>query len=244
MSPEYINESLVHWTGRSKTENDALDILKTICEEQILRLTYCPNYSDKSYKPLSAMACFTEIPLNFSGQHCNQFGRFGIAFRKETMIEYGANPVLYTTNTHFERIKHIGTLLERMKDLEKDREWKEDPDIEPYQFTEDETIALMEIMELLQEYSHRKEDGIDYITYYQREWRLTFKVLPFAGSDSEFLAGMSCFYIRNGKSYHIFKFKREDVTYLIVPEAFASKAEPLAALLGCELKLYEREVNA
>lgn len=241
MSPEYISESLIHWTGRKKSDEESFEILKSICDEQILRLTYCPNYVHENYKPESVMVCFTEIPIRFSAQHCNKFGKFGIAFNKIAMIDYGANPALYTTNRHFERIKHIGTLLARMKDFEKDREWKED--LEPYQFSEDETIALMEVLELLQEYSYKNQDGSDYVNYYQREWRLTFNILPFAGGDTPLLPGMSCFYIKNGKAYHIFKFKKDDVKYLIVPESYRGRAESLAVLLGCEVKCYEREVD-
>lgn len=241
MHPQYLNETLIHWTGRAKSDSEAFEALEAICNERILRLSYCPSYVQVDFKKGTSMVCFTEVPLEHCDEHCARFGKFGLAFCKQAMIEYGTNPVLYTTAKHLERIKHIGSLLERMKDLEKDREWRQE--LEPYQFTEDETVAMLEVMGLLQEYSYKNADGTDYVTYYQREWRLTFNVLPFAGDNLPHAPGMSCFYSRNGISYPIFKFTESDVQYLIVPEVYESRAAHLAKSIGCDLKIYEREVH-
>jgi len=240
MSRKYVNESLIHWTGRGQTNDSAFSALKSICEENILRLTYCPNYVSTEYKPESAMVCFTDIPIKYSKEHCSKFGKFGIAFKKTKMIEYGANPALYTTGVHFERIKNVAGLLARMEDLEKDREWKEG--IEDYKFTEDETTALQEIGGFLQEYSYKNKDNSDYVTYYQREWRLTFKSLPFAGGTKVHKPGMSCFYTRNRQRYSIFKFSPDDVEFVVVPLKFWWRAKKLAKSLGCKLKIYEASV--
>ncbi|WP_249930347.1 hypothetical protein [Pseudoalteromonas aurantia] len=69
--------------------------------------------------------------------------------------------------------------MARMEDLEKDRGWKED--LEPYSFTEDETLAFQEVTDLLREYSYKNKAHSDDVTYYQRELRLIFRSLPFAG---------------------------------------------------------------
>ncbi len=137
------------------------------------------------------MVCFTDLPLSFSAEHCSKFGRCGIGFRKDAMIAYGANPVFYTTSKHLARIQHIETLLATMKELEKDREWKNA--IEKYPFSEDETVALMEVLEFLEEYSYKNEDDGPYLHYYQREWRLPLGILPFAGDNKPLEPGMSCF---------------------------------------------------
>lgn len=194
----YVNNTLVHWTGRGQTASDALSALTSICDEKLLRLSYYPNYVSEEYDKKSAMVCFTDIPLWHAKEHCRRFGKFGIGFKKEKMIGYGANPALYTTAQHFSRIKQLSVLLERMEDLEKDREWKEE--VEPYNFTEDETVAFQEVTDFLQEYSYKSQDHSEYVTYYQREWRLTFRSLPFAGENKPQNPGMSCFYTRNGKS--------------------------------------------
>lgn len=238
---KYINSSLIHWTGRAKNQDAACSILENICREQILRLTYCPTYVQENLKPRVAMACFTDIPLEHSHEHCSKFGQFGLAFNKQKMIEYGANPVLYTTRRHLDRIRNISNLLERMKDLEKDREWRSE--VEPFNFSVDETIALIEVLGLLQEYSYKNDDGTDYVTYFQREWRLTFETLPFAGGTTEHIPGTSSFYVREGISYGVFKFDKSDVEYIIAPAGYEERALDAASTLGCNVKIYESEVN-
>jgi len=237
----YISNELVHWTGRNQSDDSAFSTLQAICDEKILRLTYCPNYVNKEYNPESAMVCFTDIPLNKGKEHCSRFGKFGVGFNKIKMINYGANPALYTTGVHFKRIKKISNLLARMEDLEKDREWKDE--YEPYDFTEDETVAFQEVTDFLQEYSYKNQDDSDYVTYYQREWRIIFRSLPFAGRDKSHEAGMSCFYIRNGKSYGILKFDSDDIEFIIVPLRYWWRARKLAKQLNCALKIYEFSVR-
>lgn len=237
MGRRYINQELVHWTGRGKSNEEAFNILSTIVNERVLRLTYCPTYVSQEYKPMSSMVCFTDIPLRDSREHCSKFGRFGIAFKKKNMIEYGANPVFYTTLKHFDRVRNIARLLERMKDMEKDREWRER--VETYPFKEDETLATLEIIEFLQEFSYKNKDEADYLTYYQREWRLTFNALPSMGNGESKIPGTASFYIRNNTTYKIFNFDPNDVEYLIVPFRYWRKALKLKRELGCSLKIYE-----
>ncbi|UTW58854.1 hypothetical protein KFE96_00660 [Kordiimonas sp. SCSIO 12603] len=239
-SRNYVSNELVHWTGRAQNDESAMQALTSICQEKILRLSYCPNYVSDQFKKESAMVCFTDIPLRFAKEHCAIFGRFGIGFNKKSMIEYGANPALYTTKQHFDRIKKLTELLSRMEDLEKDREWKEA--FGDYSFKEDETVALQQVTGFLQEYSYRNEDDSEYVTYYQREWRLTFNSLPFAGSNKPHEPGMSCFYMRNKTSYPIFKFSSDDVAFIVVPDNFKTLGDKLAKGMNCELKIYEASV--
>jgi hypothetical protein len=240
-SRKYINNVLVHWTGRDKTDEDAMHTLTSICNEKILRLSYCPKYVHQEYKPKSEMVCFTDIPLRFAKEHCAKFGKFGIGFNKQKMIDYGANPALYTTVKHFDRIKKLADLLARIEDLEKDREWKQD--IEPYSFTEDETIAFQEVTDFLQEYSYKNNDFSDYVTYYQREWRLTFRSLTFADGKKSHEPGMSCFDNTDTNNYSLFKFNKEDVEYIVVPIRYWWPSIKLAKKIKCKLKIYEISVR-
>lgn len=240
-SRKYISNELVHWTGRKQTDENAMTALASICDEEILRLSYCPTYIQEKYKPEAAMVCFTDIPLRFAKEHCEKFGKVGIGFNKERMIKYGANPALYTTSAHFSRIRKLADLLARMEDLEKDREWKKE--LEPYSFNADETIAFQEVTDFLQEYSYGNNDNSDYVTYYQREWRLTFRSLPFAGDTKPHEPGMSCFYIRDGKSYGIFKFSQKDVEFIVVPLRYWCSGRKLAKIMHCKLKIYEVSVR-
>src|SRR5262249_16224008 len=113
---------------------------------------------------------------------------------------------------------------------------------ETYRFTEDETVALLETLGFLQEYAYRERTEFDAINYYQREWRLTFQVLPFAGGDADQNPGMSCFYTRNAVQYPTVAFGEHDVSYIIVPAAFADRAQAVASTIGCAVRVYEEEV--
>jgi hypothetical protein len=241
MKRRYVNSELVHWTGRNPPGNDAFQALSAICQEEILRLSFCPRYVQGKLKPNSAMVCFTDVPLKHSKEHCGNFGRFGIAFQKQNMISYGANPVFYTTGKHLKRIQEVAELTANLYQDYKDRDWKESG--EPYQFTDPQFLALNETIEFTQEYSYKNADNEDYATYYQREWRLTFNSLEFAGSGTPHTAGKSSFYNRDGDTHHIFKFAPEDVAYIIVPLRFYWQARKLAKKFNCGVKVYELAVG-
>ena len=184
------------------------------------------------------MVCFTDIPLKHSREHCKKFGRFGIGFKKTSLMRYGANPVLYTTSVHMDRIKKIITLLERMVDREKDREWRDE--LEPYAFEEDETCAFVGIAEFLQEYSYKNiNETADYVTYYQREWRLPFRALEFAGKGTPQAPGMGGFYIRDGIGYKTMAFAPADVDFIVVPIRYWREGRSLSKRLDCKLRIHE-----
>lgn len=232
---------LTHWTGRTGADVDAFAVLRSICAERLLRLSYCPTYVREDFQPRVSMVCFTDIPLKESAEHCQRFGRCGIAFKKDALIRYGANPVLYTTENYFNRIMSLSKLLDRLVDLEKDREWKEAA--EPYLFTEDQTWALLQTLGLLQDYRYMGRSDAEALNYAQREWRLTFQSLPFAGGNAVQEPGMSCFYVREGRSYETVAFAADDVSFLIVPREFEGIAASIAEELRCAVKIYEDEVT-
>lgn len=238
---KYCSDVLVHWTGRKSKNNidEAFEILRKICENQSLKLSYCPNYVSDELQPLSSMACFTDVPLRYSKEHCSKFGKVGIGFKKKNMIQYGANPVFYTTNKHFTRVNRLSDLCQKMLELEKDREWMQD--FVKYHFTEEETLALHEVLEYLQEYSYKGQDYNQYVTYYQREWRLTSRIFntvigePKAGEVT--IAGS-----QDGKPVFCFTFSEEDVYCIITPIRYYFKALKLSSLLGCKVVVYELSV--
>ena len=241
MKRNYINDELVHWTGRKRSEDEAFRILRSICDEQVLRLPYCPRYAQEGFQPKTAMACFTDVPLRHSKEHCGKFGKFGIGFHKERMISYGANPVFYTTGSHLERMREVYNLTSSLYELYKDRDWRED--VEPYQFTDKEFLALHEISEFTQEYSYKNNDSTDYLNYYQREWRLTFNSLKFTSGSDNSIPGEASFYIKDGDSHEIFNFSSDIVSYIIVPWRYYWKARELSKKLNCKLKIYEIAVD-
>ena len=219
-----MDETLLHFTGREKTDNDAFSDLTSICRSCELWLSYCPIFSKEKWEKRISMACFSDFSLSDSKKHSELFGKFAIGFNKAKLIDYGANPVFYTTPKHYNRIKSQLSLLERMEELEKDRGLRQE--FEPYQFTEDETFSLLIVSGLLQEYAY-KQDG-NRLNYLQREWRISFNSLPFAGQGKVLLPGMSSFKIVAEKSVGFLKFDKDDIEFIVVSKAFEEKAKALS----------------
>ncbi|MEM9687422.1 MAG: abortive infection system antitoxin AbiGi family protein [Bacteroidota bacterium] len=95
-NPYLINESLIHWTGRGKSIEDAFDNLTKIVESSSLRLSRNPINEKRTNTTVeTSMICFTDIPIEKSSNHCLKYGFIGIGFKKGDLIHYGANPVLY-----------------------------------------------------------------------------------------------------------------------------------------------------
>lgn len=127
-----------------------------------------------------------------------------------------------------------------MRDYEKDREWNFS--LEPTLFTEDETVALLEVMGFLQEYSYKNNDASGRTTYRQREWRLTYDIIPREADVTKHTPGK--YRIRmNARSIRFeFMFEEADVAFVVVPRAFEARARNLRIVSQCELKIFEDAV--
>jgi len=239
----YISETLVHWTGRGKTDDKSFEILKSIVLNQILYLSYCPNYGTPTTTPQmrdsitdrkTMMICFTDLPLRYSNEFCTKFGKFGVGFNKDVMMKYGANPVLYTTSKHLDRISEINKLINNLLSKEVDREWK--GEIESYQFTSDQLYSLFEVFGFTQEYAYKDRDN----NYYQREWRLNYETLPFeSGKGAEKVGNGGMHGMVNGKFMCEMKFAIEDIDYIIVPKSYYRKCSELTNIPKEKIKIYE-----
>lgn len=184
------------------------------------------------------MTCLTDMPLERSREHSLKFGKCAVGFNLEKLKSYGANPVFYATEKHYEHIRHLTSLVDRMKNMEKDREWKND--FEPYQFTEDETVSLMILSGLLQEYTHKRDDQRN--QHKQREWRIIFDALPFAGDNTYQSPGMSCFKIVNKNSVRFMNFDPHDIEYIVVPRSQQAEGTALAEQIDKPCKILEDEL--
>lgn len=244
---KYISNTLIHWTGRNKSSDDAFEILKKVISNQIIYLSYCPNYAT----PLSSdvlstrngindrktmMVCFTDLPLEYSKDFCSKFGTFGIGFKKENMIKYGANPVLYTTNQHLDRMKEISGLIGNLLAKEVDREWRSEG--EPYWFTTEQIYALNEVFGFTQEYMYKDRDN----NYYQREWRINYDTLPFESGNGAVKVGYGGMRgIVGGKFMCEMKFSLDDIDYLIIPEKYISRKDEFN--INIPILIYEEVVE-
>ncbi len=108
----YVSDELSHFVGRGKTEEEQYDLLVN----KILKLgwlTHGPCH-DPSLprgvsldfsKPISKdetigyqVVCFCDIPIADLEIHNGKYSKFGLAFKKEFLIDAGACPVFYVAN--------------------------------------------------------------------------------------------------------------------------------------------------
>ena len=247
MKPKFISDTLTHWTGRNKTDNEAFEIIEKIINSRKLLLTYCPNYPNLSKKGNMKimMVCFTDIPIELSHEHCSRFGSFGIGFSKEKFIKYGANPVLYTTDKMNDTVQIYISFLQKLHSLEVDRDWK-DARLNKgvgdyYQFTEEEFNSFFEITSLLQNYMYNANS----IDYYQREWRINYETLPIVvGEEEQSIPGQGkIFGTVNDKVCGSMLFDSSDVDYIVVKRRFEKRAKELMKPFKGVVKIYEDEIN-
>ena len=168
------------------------------------------------------------------------FGRFAVAFNKDKLIEYGANPVFYTTPKHYDKIKGQLSLLAKLKDQELDRSWK-DKD-EPFINSEDETYSLQIVSGFLQEYAYKQNFSKAGLNYDQSEWRILKDSLPFAEQDKEFLPGMSSVTFENGKHVDILKFSPDDINFIVIPMAYIVDGSKLSEQISKPFKILEEQL--
>lgn len=222
MNPDngYISDYLVHWTGKGddKAGSEILSLITSTCQ---LLLSYNKlHVFDIYHEVQEKMACFTDIPLSHAAQHCNRYGRFGIAFHKLRLMSVGAQPVFYTTHANNSDLHVIFKFLQE----------------QAQHTTIDTTLfkALHRHFYFTQAFSEGKADENDTF-YYEREWRLGKQNLVPAEmlehpdnpryrimqAGYPYHHGRLC--VDGGKEF--FAFKKEDVAFLIIPRDCKAKIE-------------------
>jgi hypothetical protein len=110
VSQRYVSSELSHFVGRGQPEEDQFKLLL-----QILKtgwLTYAPHdprlprtASLDLSRPISTddvikyqVICFCDIPDTDLAIHVGKYSKFGLALKKEFLIERGASPVSYIAN--------------------------------------------------------------------------------------------------------------------------------------------------
>lgn len=213
------DKCLLHFTGRSKSDEKAYEILKIIVDNKELLMSYCPTFAEESFEKPFMMTCFTDPEKVDIDQHRGVFGKFAVAFNRNSMEEYGANPVLYVTTRNLAHINSQMRLLRKFEDLNKDRDWKEE--FEPYQFSEEEFSSFYFIAGLSQELKYKGEKD----NYFQSEWRVLYQPDIFLGHDKENMPGMIRPSSMNGKNVGYLKFDARDISYILVPEEYVKQAK-------------------
>ena len=213
------NKYLLHFTGRNKTDQEAYNILKIILNTHELLMSYCPTFAKENFEQPFMMVCFTDPNKVDITQHQQTFGRFAVAFNRNSMEDYGANPVLYVTKKNLAHINSQIKLLQKFGDLNRDRDWKEG--IEPYQFSEEEFLSFYFITGLSQELQYKGEKD----NYFQSEWRIIYRNDFFLGQNQENNPGMIRPSSLNNKNVGYLKFDEPDISYILVSEEYEEQAK-------------------
>jgi hypothetical protein len=94
---------LVHWTGKKDIERDPVStrMQKYIYRLQdyyqnglFMKITAEPTTRFKQIKNLPRL-CFTEIKLSQASDHAKKYGKLGIGFSREFILQRGGRPVIY-----------------------------------------------------------------------------------------------------------------------------------------------------
>lgn len=110
----YVSSDLTHFVGRNrKTLKEQYPVLEKILREGRLRtprhgkpsrapyvLEIDPSErlsGNEAYRP--SVVCFCDIPTGDLGLHMWKYGRFGLAFTKDFLLDEGATPVMYVPST-------------------------------------------------------------------------------------------------------------------------------------------------
>ncbi|MCX7507651.1 abortive infection system antitoxin AbiGi family protein [Delftia tsuruhatensis] len=213
------NKKLLHFTGRGRTDQDAYCILKIIINTSELLMSHCPTFGHEKFERKFMMACLADPEKVDIVKHQQLFGKFAVAFNRDSMMKYGANPVLYITSENLVHIESQIKLLEKLEDLNRDRGWRED--FEPYQFTEDEFLSFYFTTGLSQEMQYKGEKD----NYFQSEWRILYHPDRFLGDGKEYIPGMIRPSSLNGKHVGYLKFCNQDISYILVPREFVDQAK-------------------
>lgn len=221
MNPDngYISNYLVHWTGKNGDDERGAKVLSLIASTCQLLLSYNVFHILDIYNKIhEKMVCFTDVPLSHAAQHCNRYGRFGIAFHKLSLMNVGTQPVFYTTHANKHDLDEIFKFL---------HEQNKTATIEAKIFD-----ALQRHFYFMQTFSDGKADEKD-TYYYEREWRL----------GKQNLAPVEMWNRPDNPKYHIlkagyprycgklfidgemeyFQFCKKDVAFLMSPRDWKTK---------------------
>ena len=110
MDGPYVSPELFHFVGRAHPNDDDANyaiLSKVLASETVSHSPHERGWGIHSYSIDSdgrlfdgslivpTMTCYCDIPFTSLGIHVAKYGKFGISFRREPLISYGARPVMY-----------------------------------------------------------------------------------------------------------------------------------------------------
>ncbi|WP_156289576.1 abortive infection system antitoxin AbiGi family protein [Oceanobacillus salinisoli] len=203
----YVSKELTHFVGRHQPKNERFDLLMDIIKSGWLLHKKIPgdikiNTDAEGLEDIvtPGITCFADIPINDLSLHMEKYSNFGLAFKKDFLVEKGANPVYYIATNgviqesnskqekhkqiregYFkEHIKGYFSLMEEIKE-ELSKKGKNESDLLPL-LNELDSFLIEHIFAYLKPFDASKTDADEDNYYLEREWRIVGDV-PFSLND-------------------------------------------------------------
>jgi len=152
---------VVHWTGKDFTTNDSIHYVKRLkdcCQNGLYMNPGKESITGSNTTTVNASVsrtCFTEIRLSQALKHSNLYGKLGIGFNREFILERMGGPVFYVQNglnsAVIEHFAHIHKYLRNIKN-------------------QDMIDRMNTIMGFLKKLSEHGDSNLQY--YEEMEWRI------------------------------------------------------------------------
>jgi hypothetical protein len=195
---------LVHWTGKdiencpepNKKSQLYVERLKDDLEEGLFtKRTTEASIRKKKIKNLLRI-CFAEIRLSQAETHAKRYGKLGIGFTRDFIMNKGGRPVIYIPFEAMADGRLLEDSIKNAYDNSKDNE--------------EIRISLKWIMAHIKRMSNgQSEDNEDYEDYYEEmEWRLVYDESP---ENKHFTKG-------EGNGVHRLNFAAHDIKVIIFPD--------------------------
>lgn len=205
MRSHFISDYLTHRTGKDKSKDEGFENIKSILSNCRLWLNYCPHFRQQKWTSANLrMISFTDIPHHLTSEHCQRYGKFGIAFKKSALIGYGANPVLYLTDRN-------------KNDAGKVYDYICDANIDKIKLDSEVLESLKKFFGFVQDYEYKTDTY-----YYEREWRILQNNLEYCAA-SAIPPGKCSSFIQNKEEHYYFQFSQNDVEFLICPKDYVNR---------------------
>ncbi|WP_085991149.1 abortive infection system antitoxin AbiGi family protein [Oceanobacillus senegalensis] len=202
----YVSKELTHFVGRHQPEDERFDLLIDIIKSGWLLHKNIPgdiqvqiNTDAKGLEDIvtPGITCFADIPINDLSLHMEKYSNFGLSFKKDFLVEKGANPVYYiATNGLIEKQKegkeqresyfeeNIKSYFTLMRDVKEriQRNSDENKAMELQMLQHLDTFLVKHIFAYLKPFDASKTDADEENYYLEREWRIVGDV-PFVMND-------------------------------------------------------------
>lgn len=113
----YTSNNLFHFVGHLNADDHSANydvLLKVLNDECISHPPHENGWGTVSYTInwqrslldekliIPTVTCFADIPLESLGIHVKKYGKFGLSFKREFLIKFGARPVMYFPLSNFD----------------------------------------------------------------------------------------------------------------------------------------------